>query len=50
MKSALSIILLLAALTFGGFLISRMGKSESKYERRAKSPWNSLNDGEDPTS
>ncbi len=49
MNSIFALSLLVVALIIGGFLISRMGSANSKYDRRAKSPWKSLTDGEDPT-
>ena len=49
MKNIFSIALLIVGLAFVGFLVSRMGTSESRYQRKNKSAWSTLSDGEDPT-
>lgn len=50
MKSFFPIALLITALGCGFLIVVRMGKSSSRYERKSKSTWNLLSDGEDPTS
>jgi len=46
-----NLLILLCALFFIGFLIARLSRKSgpSRYERKAQTPWNSLNEGEDPT-
>lgn len=46
-----NILILLAALFFIGYVIKRLGRksTSSRYERKPQTPWNSLNEGEDPT-
>lgn len=47
MKALLPLTMLGAAI----YLLTRKSKKKnpSRYERKARTPWNSLNDGEDPT-
>ena len=47
MKALLPITMLAAAI----FLLTRKSKKKnpSRYERKARTPWNSLNEGEDPS-
>jgi hypothetical protein len=46
-----NVFILIAALFFIGFVIRRLGRksSSTRYERKPKTPWNSLSEGEDPT-
>ena len=47
----INLLLLFLALFFIGYLIRKLGSKSgpSRYERKGKTPWNSLNEGEDPT-
>ena len=44
-------LILITALFFIGFVVKRLGRKSAptRYERKPKTPWNSLNEGEDPT-
>lgn len=47
----MKIIGLLLFLIFISFLFVKLSKPKgpSRYDRKSSTPWNSLNDGEDPT-